>query len=76
MKVSELIDKLKCMNQDANVSHLWDGELRTNINLVYMGKTGECVTSDYDERAYSNSGRPLDAPDAETDRFWRTPKEN
>ena len=75
MKVSELIEKLKAMKQDANDLHLWDGELRTGIEIVYMGKTGICVTSDYDMVAYSNQCRPVDAPTEGDDRYWATPRE-
>ena len=63
MKVSELIEQLKEMDQNAKVMHLWDGELRTEIKYVYMGKTGICVTADEGEVAYSNSGRRIYAPD-------------
>ena len=50
------------MDQNAKVRHLWDGELRTAIERVYMGKTGICVTADFKEYAYSDAGRPKAAP--------------
>lgn len=73
MKVNELISRLQEMDQDAEVLHLWDGELRTSIEHVYMGKTGDCVTADNGMVAYSNRGRPVDAPDEGGDRYWETP---
>ena len=73
MKVKELIEKLGKMNQEASVLHLWDGELRTEINHVYMGKSGVCVTADNDKMARSNEGRPVNAPSEEECPYWRTP---
>lgn len=73
MKVKELIEALKNMDQEADVRHLWDGEPRTDIEHVYMGKTGFCITSDGFEVAYSNDGRPIQAPDESTDPYWRAP---
>lgn len=74
MKVSELIRKLQELpDQEAEVFHLWDGELRTRIDHVYIGKTGLCVTAAENEVAYSNRGRPEDALDTEVDRYWYTP---
>ena len=75
MKVKELISKLQDIDQDAEVMHLWDGELRTSIECVYIGKTGFCVTADFGMIAYSDHGRPITAPDAKTDRYWHTGRE-
>ena len=72
MKVHELIKALTELHSpDAEVRHLWDGELRTAIENVYIGKTGICVTADKFEVAYSNEGRPGDAPDQKI--YWETP---
>jgi len=76
MIVSELIEKLKQMNQEAEIRHLWDGELYTSIDHVYMGKTGICVTAGEGQVAYSDDGRPIDAPSAKEDRYWKTPKKD
>lgn len=72
MKVKTLIKKLEEMDQDADVMHLWDGELRTGIERVYMGKTGICVTADYEMVAYCDDARPIDAPTPEEDSYWKT----
>lgn len=72
MKVKKLINILQKIDQEAEVMHLWDGELRTNIEVVYIGKTGICVTADFKMVAYSNSGRPIDAPDTKNDQYWET----
>ncbi len=74
MKVKYLIEKLKECDMDAEVVHLWDGETRTAIEHVYMGKTGDCITADYGMVAYSNNARPLAAPDSKDDRYWKTPE--
>ena len=74
MKVKELIEALKKCDMNADVFHLWDGEARTEINIVYMGKTGNCITSDYGQAAYSNDARPQSAPDSKKDKYWTTPE--
>ena len=63
MKVKELIEALKKMPQDASVTHLWDGEPRTAIQIVYLARGGFVVTSDYDMVCYSAESRPEDAPE-------------
>lgn len=72
MTVGELIERLKKLPQEARVFHLWDGEPRTAINVVYESKNGAVITSDYDQVCYSSSARPKDAPNSEDDRYWKT----
>lgn len=72
MIVEELIKKLSTLPQSAKVVHLWDGECRTEIKHVYLGKTGLCVTADNNEPAYSNEGRPINAPPVEDKEIWYT----
>lgn len=72
MTVKELIEKLKELPQNAKVFHLWDGEPRTAINVVYESKNGSVITSDYKELCYSTSARPKNAPTSEEDRYWKT----
>lgn len=74
MKVSELIKELQKMPQDARVFHLWDGEPRTAINIVYEDKIGNVITSDYGQVCYSTNPRPKHAPTSEENRYWETPK--
>lgn len=73
MKVKELIEELKKCDMNSDVVHLWDGELRTEIEHVYMGKEGRCVTTESDMVAYSDEGRPIDAPSSKDDPYWHTP---
>jgi len=72
MKVKELIERLKKMPQEKEVWHLWDGEPRTVINIVYESKNGNVVTADNNMICYSNCARPKNAPTEEEDRHWRT----
>ena len=72
MKVRRLIEKLKLMDQDAEVYHLWDSEPRTAIERVYMGKTGLCITADFNQGACSNEGRPKNAPTFKQLQYWST----
>ncbi len=73
MKVKKLIEELKKMDQESEVMHLWDGALRTNIEMVYMGKTGICVTADFGHVTYDNEARPLEAPSVSEQQYWDTP---
>lgn len=73
MKVKQAIELLKNMDQEAELMHLWDGECRTDIELIYMGKTGVCVTADFDQAAYSDECRPIDALSEKESPYWSTP---
>ena len=76
MNVQELIDLLEQIPVDkrgAPVKHLWDGMLHTEVQHVYLGKTGVLVTADYSEIAYENEGRPEEAPSKEANKTWYTP---
>ncbi len=73
MKVKDLISELKKMPADAEVMHLWDGEARTTIQVVYLSKNGTVITADYGEVCYSSESRPIDAPTSEEERYWQTP---
>lgn len=75
MTVKELIAELQKMPQDAQVEHLWDGEPRTGINIVYESKDGRVITSDYNQDCYSTEGRPKDAPTREQQQYWHTPED-
>lgn len=60
MKVSELIEALKGMPSDAKVYHIWDGEPRTEINVVYLSKSGHVMTVDYECVVYNDLATPVD----------------
>jgi len=72
MKVLELIKQLKTMPKDSNVLHLWDGEARTGIELVWLSRDGDVITSDYEMVCYSEGTRPKDSPTEEEDKNWET----
>jgi len=74
MNVQELISVLKEMPPDANVTHLWDGELRTNIEFVWLAKNNNVVTADFAEACYSDGARPVSAPSREECKRWCTPE--
>ena len=74
MKVKDLIQALGKMPQDADVLHLWDGGLRTAIEIVYLARSGEVATADYEEVCYSDESRPVGAPTRNEDPYWHTPK--
>ena len=72
MEVRELIKQLKKLPQNARVFHLWDGEPRTAINVVYETKNGNVMTADYESVCYSENARPKNAPTVEQERYWAT----
>ena len=73
MKVSKLIERLQQMPLDADVFHLWDGELRTAIEHVWLSRDGVVGTADHDMVLYTGDARPIDAPTAAEDPYWSTP---
>ena len=74
MNVSELIEVLGTLPQDATVLHLWDGEARTEINHAWLSKDGKVITADYGMVCYSSETRPVDAPGGDQ-RYWETPRD-
>lgn len=72
MTVRNLIENLHKMPQDAMVWHLWDGALYTEIEIVYLSKAGDVVTSDFGMVCYDDKDRPVDAPTSDEDIHWST----
>ena len=70
MKVKTLIEKLKELPQDAKVYHLWDGEPRSKISVVYKARNGNIITSGLNQICYSTESRPIYAPTEEENQFW------
>jgi hypothetical protein len=68
----ELITLLAEMPPNAQVFHLWDGELRTEIQHVWLTRDGRIGTSDDREVCYSTEDRPVDAPTTEENPYWST----
>ena len=60
MNVKQLIDKLLEMPMDAPVLHIWDGDPRTEINIIYLAKNGEVMTADYNQSVYTKEAWPED----------------
>lgn len=58
MIVKDLIKQLQEMPQESEVFHLWDGEPRTSINIVYESKNGGVITSDFGQPCYSENATP------------------
>lgn len=73
MTAKELIAMLAKMPPDARVFHLWDGGLGTEIEHVWLTRSGNVGTGDNDHVCYETEDRPVDAPTAEEDRYWHTP---
>ena len=74
MKVKELIKELSQMPQDAEVAHIWDEALRTNIELVWLSKSGIVATSDFGMVVYNDEDRPISAPTEKEDKYWISKK--
>jgi hypothetical protein len=76
MKVAKLIECLQAMPANADVFQLWDGELRTAIEHVWLAKDGSVGTGDFDQVLYTGDSRPVGAPTSEQDPYWRTPSQS
>lgn len=63
------------MPQDAQVYHIWDGEPRTRINVVYVSKGGDVMTADFSQDCDSTKSRPINAPSVEEQTYWQTEKD-
>ena len=74
MNVRQLIEELGKMPPSAEVLHLWDGVARTNIEHVWLARTGIVVTADFDEVSYMEGDRPKSVPEGLA--YWRTPKKS
>lgn len=73
MKVNQLIEILKTMPPEAKVFHIWDGEPRTEINIVYLSKAGHVMTIDNHQPIYSKMALPEDI-DSESNKTYYTPE--
>jgi hypothetical protein len=74
MKVKELIERLKLMPPNADVWHLWDGEVRTEIERVWLARSGDVITSDVGMICYSSETRPVISPKSDEDPYWQGPQ--
>ena len=73
MTVADLIKALEKMPPTAEVWHVWDGALRTQINHVWLARSGAVATADDGEVCYDTEDRPADAPTEEEDQYWKAP---
>lgn len=74
MTARELIEELKKMPPNAEVSHIWDGAARTTIEHVWLANSGEVVTADRLEVVYDDEDRPVGAPKSVDQPYWKTPR--
>lgn len=72
MKTSELIKALQQMPPEADVGYLWDGAVRSAVQVVYLSREGQVVLADYDNVVYHDDERPSSAPTEAEDPYWRT----
>lgn len=70
MIVSELIKKLQDMPQDAQVAGAYDGALRTEVECVWLARSGVVGLANDGETLYYLEDRPDGAPDEDEDRYW------
>jgi hypothetical protein len=66
--------QLQKMPQGALVFHLWDGEPRTEINVVYEAKNGSVITADYEMVCYDSEVEPVGV-ETDGEYFYYTPSE-
>lgn len=73
MKVSELIEQLSKMPQDADVATAWDGGLRGSSDVVWLARSGTVGIGDHGDPLYHEGDRPADAPSEKDDPYWNLP---
>lgn len=73
MTAKELMALLATMPPDARVWHLWDGALRTEIQHVWLARSGVVATADDNHVCYDTDDRPAGTPDSKQDPYWSTP---
>ncbi len=74
MKVSDLIEKLKTMPQDAEVKHVWDGGAYTTIQHVWLSRSGIVMTADFDMPVYNEEDRSAEMPNEKEKKYYYTEK--
>lgn len=72
MNVKELIEALERLPSNARVLQLFDGEPRADVNIAYKARNGCVILSDCREVCYQTEYRPLNAPSAEINKYWKT----
>ena len=74
MKVRELIAQLSKLPPDAKVAYVWDGEARSEVEYVWLARSGDVLLAYGDAVVYETENRPSSAPTSEDDRYWGTPE--
>lgn len=72
MKVSELIEKLSDFDPDREVSIVFDGADRMDVQKVWYAVKGSVLLSDANHTVYNTRDRPPYAPTTEEDPYWST----
>jgi hypothetical protein len=70
MKRDELITRLGKFPANADVAYAFDGEVRYDVEVLWLARDGYVALSTMEEPIYSDGGRPVDAPSAEVDPYW------
>lgn len=70
MLVSELIEKLAEMPQDARIGTVWDGGVRGDPDRIWLAQNGVVCIGHDDDVVYSTEDRPVGAPTAEEHGYW------
>ena len=63
MTVATLIQKLKRLDQDAEVGHFYDGRDRNDIDFVWISERGRCLMAENGECVYDDEDRPKHVPE-------------
>lgn len=74
MTVAELIKQLRKMPPAAAVRYVWDGEARTDVELIWLARCGDVILhGDNGEPVYTGEDRPITAPTEKEDPYWGPP---
>lgn len=73
MDVKTLIEQLKLMPENAEVQYLYDGALRSCVEVVYLTKSGCVGLGAEGDTIYYDEDRPIDAPGEDVE-FYSLPE--
>lgn len=73
MTVSQLIAYLSRLPSNEDVSYVWDGLVRTDVEALWLSRENGVVLSGCDHAVYHEADRPHDSPTRAAEPCWEPP---
>lgn len=74
MTVEKLIIELSKLPQNAEVSAVYDGAARKDVNIAYLSNSSGVCLADFKDVLYYDADRPIGAPTEAQDKYFKLPK--